>query len=224
MGRLTRICAVWRLATAALLLLAGCQSAPPVANTPKDKDPGGREVTIYVASNGWHSAIVVPRAALPAGGVPEAADFPEAAYLSFGWGDATYFPARDPSFGMALGAAFTPTPAVLHLSGLALPPQDVFQSEEVVALSVTSAGFAGLIAYLDASFARDGAARIEASAPGLHSFSLFYPATGEFHLFNTCNTWTARGLAAAGLPVRASGTVTAEELMVQLRSLAFAVD
>ncbi|MDX1423384.1 MAG: hypothetical protein R3322_09610, partial [Kiloniellales bacterium] len=38
--------------------------------------------------------------------------------------------------------------------------------------------------------------------------------------FNTCNTWTARGLQAAGWPVRAAGVVTAEELMTQVRPLA----
>jgi hypothetical protein len=90
----------------------------------------------------------------------------------------------------------------------------------VVDLRATDRQFAALAAYLGASFDRDGAARVRASAPGLHGFSLFYPATGEFHLLNTCNTWTARGLAAGGWPLRVSGTVTAEDLMVQVRALA----
>ena len=29
----------------------------------------------------------------------------------------------------------------------------------------------------------------------------FYAATGRYHLFNTCNQWTGRGLARAGVPV-----------------------
>ncbi len=181
-------------------------------------------IPVYVTSNGWHSAIVVPRSNLPEGAIPEAADFPDAAYLSFGWGDATYFPARDPTTAMALSAALQPTPAVLHLAGLRAPPGEVFPADEVVELGTTPEGLAALVAYLDATFERDGAARVEAREPGLYSFSLFYPATGEFHLFNTCNTWTARGLRAGGWPVRAAGTVTAEELMVQVRPLASAED
>ena len=87
----------WLAACCVMLLAAGCQASPPqpAAGTPPAANAGDDqgEVTIYVASNGWHSAIVLPRAALPPGVLLEAADFPRAAYLSFGWGDATYFPA-----------------------------------------------------------------------------------------------------------------------------------
>jgi hypothetical protein len=85
---------------------------------------------------------------------------------------------------------------------------------------VTEDGFRQLIAYLDASFDRGGVARSKPSAPGHHAFSSFYPAIGTFHLLNTCNTWTARGLKAAGIGVSASGVLHAEGLMNQLRGLA----
>ncbi len=227
--------AAWLMVVSALLLAAACQS-DPVVSTPNEAAPAGRsgsgdegtneagsgedQVSIYVTSNGWHSAIVVPRAALPAGAIPEAADFPGAAYLSLGWGDAEYFPVREPTIGMKLRAALRPTPAVLHMAGLPFHPRDVFPANEVVELTTTTQGFEALIAYLDASFDRGGAERAQASEPGLYRFSLFYPANGEFHLFNTCNTWTARGLKAGGWPIRVSGTVTAEDLMAQVRTLA----
>jgi len=177
-------------------------------------EPG---VSIHIVSNGWHTGIVVARAALPAGAVPEAADFPDAPYLEFGWGDAEYYPAPRPTLGMALRAALVPSPAVVHLVGLPGHPRDVFPTAEVVELRLAPAGFRKLVDYLDDTFARGGAERAQASAPGLYRFSLFYPAKGEFHLFNTCNTWTARALEAAGLPVQVSGTLRAEDLMAQIR-------
>jgi uncharacterized protein (TIGR02117 family) len=222
MDRLSRFLAVGLCLVSAVLLAAACRPEPVVSPPPSAAGPDEAQIVVYVMSNGWHSAIAVPTAALPEGAIPEAADFPAADYLSFGWGDATYFPARDPTTAMALSAALQPTPAVLHLAGLTSLPGDVFPADEVVELRTTSAGLAALVAYLDAAFDRDGATRVQAREPGLHRFSLFYPATGEFHLFNTCNTWTARGLQAAGWPVRASGTVTAEDLMVQVRPLASA--
>lgn len=215
----------------AALLAAACGPDPvttyPAARDPRPAAPEGAAIPVYVTSNGWHSAIAVPRAALPAGAVPEAADFPAAAYLSFGWGDAAYFPARDPTAAMALGAALQPGPAVLHLAGLRSPPGEAFPADEVVELEATPAGFAALVAFLDGAFERGRAERgeaerAEAGEPGLYSFSRFYPASGEFHLFNTCNTWTAQGLRAGGWPVRAAGTVTAEGLMAQVRPLAAA--
>ena len=232
MPRLYPFHAAWLLVFCAALSAAACQSAA-VVPTPDGAAPANQTgaddasadrsrssdsmVEFYVTSNGWHSAIVVPRAALPTGVIPEASDFPGAAYLSLGWGDAEYFPEREPTFGMKLRAALQPTPAVLHMAGLPSHPRDVFPTSEVVKLKTTTRSFEKLVAYLDSTFDRAGAARAQASEPGLYRFSLFYRAKGEFHLFNTCNTWTARGLKAAGWSVRVSGIVTAEDLMAQIR-------
>jgi len=147
----------------------------------------------------------------------EATDFPDAPYLEFGWGNAEYYPARQPGWELALRAALVPAPAVLHLAGLPDHPRRVFPRAEIVELALDADGFRRLIAYLDGGFACDPGARLVASSPGLHGFSAFYAARGEFDLFNTCNTWIAAGLAAAGLRVQVSGTLTAGDLMRQIR-------
>jgi uncharacterized protein (TIGR02117 family) len=206
----------WLLVLCAGLLLAACEGSPAAG----DSGPQQGEVAIFVTSNGWHSEIVVATALLAAGAIPEAAEFPDAAYLSFGWGDETYYPEPDPTFAETLNAAFLPTPAVVHLAGLAGHPGEVFPGDEVVELRLSGAGFARLTAYLAASFARQGEAPGRPVTPGLYAFSRFYPATGRFHLFNTCNTWTARGLEEGGLAVRVFATVRAEDLMAQLRKIA----
>jgi uncharacterized protein (TIGR02117 family) len=174
---------------------------------------------IFVASNGWHSAIFVARAAIPGGSIPVVSDFPVATYLGFGWGDAEFFPKRDPGISTWLSAAFQPTPSVLHVTGLSSPPRDAFPKDEIVGLLVSAEGFRKLLAHLSATFARDGAGRVIHHAPGLHSFSKFYRATGDFHMLNNCNSWTARGLAAAGLPIDAGNVYLAGELMSQVREI-----
>lgn len=209
------------LAGLAALAVSACGSRPgvaPVAGMAVDRETAP-EGTVFITSNDWHTGIVVARSDLPADTVPEAADFPDAAWLEFGWGDRDYYPAETKSLGMALAAILTPTPAVVHLSGLPSRPRDVFPTVEVVALRLAPTARAALVRYLHASFDRGDAGRAEAVAPGLYAFSRFYPATGRFHLFNTCNTWTARGLAAAGLAVTVEGTQRAEDLMAQVRAL-----
>ena len=67
---------------------------------------------------------------------------------------------------------------------------------------------------LDATFERPASPR-----PGLDSESHFYPATGHFSLFNTCNSWTARQLATAGLDIDPSAVITAGQLLSQLDNL-----
>ncbi len=175
--------------------------------------------TIYVASNGWHSSIVIARPDLAPGRVPEAADFSRARYLEFGWGDAEYYPARNPTIGISLSAALVPTAAVVHVAGLAVSPARRYPKAEVVPLSLDARGLDRLAQFIDAAFERGGRARAASSGPGLYATSRFYPATGRFHLFNTCNTWTARALAASGLEVSEAATASAEDLMRQVRPL-----
>ena len=50
---------------------------------------------------------------------------------------------------------------------------------------------------------------------GLHGekVSRFYLSNGEFHLFNTCNTWIAEALQSAKLDISSRGIITADNLM-----------
>ena len=203
------------LVLASLLLACVAPPAPPPAQAGE-----GAGTVIYVTCNGWHSGVVIARADIPPDRLPEAADFPAASYLEFGWGDADYYPARDATLGQTLSAALAPTPAVVHLVGLAHEPARAWPEAEVVPLAIAGDDFARLVDYVHASFERSGAPRAAASGPGLYATSRFYPATGSFHLLNTCNTWTAGALAAAGFDVDPSGTYRAEALMEQVRPLA----
>jgi uncharacterized protein (TIGR02117 family) len=186
-----------------------------------DANASARTFTVFVSSNGWHTDIAVARSDIPAGRIPESADFPSAALLQFGWGDADYYAEPEPGVFTTLGAAF-PGPAVVHLAGLSQKPSETFTGVEQIELTLDEAKFARLVDYLHESFERAGAARAKSTGQGVYSFSRFYAATGEFHAFNTCNTWTARGLAAAGLDVDASGVKEAEDVMRQLRKRASA--
>lgn len=176
---------------------------------------------MHVVSNGWHTEIVVAAADLRAvADFPELADYPGAAWFVFGWGDRVYFPAREKTLGMTLSAALVPTPAVLHVAALERLPADGSEEEEALRISLSEAGIRRLATSLAATVERDGEPRAPKLAQGLVPASGFYPATGSFHLFNTCNTWTVRTLRAAGLDVSPSGVVTAGEAMDRLRVVA----
>lgn len=176
--------------------------------------------TIFIMSNGWHTNIVLARRDIPEGEIPEIVDVPGATYVEFGWGDADYYPAEQTTIGMTLRAAFTPTLAVLHMVGAARHPADRYPGAEVVSLRLGTAGMRRLVEFIDSRFDRGGAARVKATQPGLYANSWFYPAVGRFHLGNTCNTWTARALDAAGLDVDPSKAARAEDIMRQVRGLA----
>ena len=194
-----------------VLLLSGCKSVPPI------RDTGPHTRLIHVTSNGWHTAIVLPAPALVAtGAIPELEDFSGAAFLEVGWGDRTYYPANKKTLGMTLSAALVSTPAVMHLAGHQAPPKDD-TGYEVISVGLTEEGFRRLAKTLAGEFERPVGGPAGAISRGLYPHSYFYRAHGDFHLFNTCNTWTARMLSASGVAISPSGIVTADKLMTRLR-------
>lgn len=195
--------------------LAGCASVPPLP--PGDNGPKDHVVT--VVSDGWHAAIVVPRAQLiETGLVPETGDLPNTRFVEFGWGDRAYYPAREKTLGIALTAALQPTPAVIHLAGFDRSPERVYSDADIVPIAMTRRRFRHLIMVVDGYFDREGRGRASPMGPGLYPSSKFYLARGGFHLFNNCNTWTTRILRAGGVNLSPVGVVTAGQLISQLRA------
>ena len=198
-----------------VVLLACCGSLPPLP----PNAPGPNTSTVSVVSDGWHAAIVVPRAQLVETGlVPEARDFPKARFIEFGWGDRAFYPAREKTLGMTLDAALRTTPAIMHIAGFSRSPELVYGDANVVSIAMTRQTFRHMISFLDSYFDREEGSRSPPVAPGLRPDSNFYLARGGFHLFNNCNTWAARILRAGGVNLSSTGVITASQLMSQLRA------
>jgi uncharacterized protein (TIGR02117 family) len=174
---------------------------------------------IWVVSNGWHSGIVLARPDVPESVIPEIADFPQARFFEFGWGDAEFYPAQEAGAWLALRAAF-PGPAVMHVAGLPDHPARIWPQVTILQFMLDADGLRRLLDFLRQSFDREGAARAVVRARGIYPFSLFYPATGRFHLFNNCNSWTAQALSAAGLGASLGGVNTADDLISRIRPFA----
>ena len=204
-----------------LLLLAGAAAAACATGRGSDDPPPGARAatTIYVAGSGWHADLIVPRAAIPAGLWPEAADFPGARYLRVGWGERDYYPSTEFSIWYGLKALFWPTASVLHVVGFSRPPAIQYPQDEIVALELSRDGMHALMRYIDTAHARGGAVRAPRLVASPYGDGWFYPAERAFHLFRTCNVWTAEALRAAGLPLRAAFALTTESVMSQVRPL-----
>jgi uncharacterized protein (TIGR02117 family) len=206
-----------RLLLACLIALLAACAGPPTAVPPG----APLDHRLYVTSNNWHTRVVVATRDIPDGLLPEADRFPEAEWLAIGWGEHEYYPMEDPPARLAVKAALVPSDSVIHLIPMSAPPRSA-EGFEVVAVAVSEAGLLAMLQAIDAAVARVGEQPAPVAAPGLYDGSLFFPARGQFHLFNTCNTWIARKLGTAGLSVSATGVITAENLMRQVRTLATA--
>lgn len=190
--------------------LTACAAPPRI-----EPGDGERELTIYVVSHGWHTGIVIGIDDIPPGACAEAQEFPHASFIEVGWGDRGYYRHPDPGIGTASRAALFGGPGVLHLVGLDHSPRVEFPQSVVVAMLVSRQGMRRLCAYVAASFERDVEGKPRYLGPGLYGVSRFYGSRERFHLFNTCNIWTARALREAGLPIGPS--LTADGVLADAR-------
>jgi len=206
-----------------LFLATSCGAcATPVRDAPTPSECGLHK-TIYLVSHGWHAGIVLRRADIPDSVWPELGDLPDTDYLEVGWGDMDFYQTADPHMGLILKAALLPTASVLHIVGFNGPVPAYFLYSEIIRIELSSAGFEHLSRTIAASFTLDEAGNARSLGPGLYGNSRFYLSRETYHLFNTCNVWTARALRAAGLPITPTRAISVESLMSQARKFGMVV-
>lgn len=199
-----------RAVLATMPLLACSRIDPPISAVPTDS---ARTETVSVVHRSWHTDVAFEARALPLRLATVAQAFPGALWLSIGFGDRGYF-AEDARGPLPMLSALFGGPAALLVTGLPSPPERAFADDEQVALSVSPAGRAALLAFLDE--------QMEATqpiAPGPYQGSLFYATRLRYAATYTCNTWTADALRAAGLPINPNGIVLAAQVMAVARAL-----
>jgi uncharacterized protein (TIGR02117 family) len=196
-------------------LLAGCAAPPPAAPL-----AGPVRSWVAVVDRGWHTELCVPAGDATGGLAPLTAGFPGATVLCFGFGERAYLLDGNAGLGAML-AALLPSRAALLLTVLRASPEAAFGPPDVVRLGITSAGAARLVGFIAASLQRSAAGAPERLRPGPYAGSVFYAASGTYDALATCNSWSAAGLRAAGLPVD-TAVVFAGQVMDQARRLAAA--
>ena len=184
---------------------------PPAPDAPAEP--------VWVVDHGWHTGLVLTRSSIPGGVLPEQDDFPVARYLEVGWGDAGFYRARDPGVALAIRAALASSASVVHVVGLPVRPEEIFAGRDAVEIRLSRPGFEALARFVHDAFDREGHRRAPALGSGLYGASAFYPARDHYHLLNTCNTWIARALREAGVPITPVYAMTAGNLMWQVRRL-----
>lgn len=197
-----------------IALLAGC-TKPVSALYPPDPNRTDNK-TVYIVNHGLHTGVVLPKKdAAPY--MHSFDDFKSARYLEIGWGDETYYQAEKETLWMGIRALFWPSNSVLHVAALQTDPIAYFPNNEVVQLKLSKTGFIRLVEFIDNSFTLNEKRQIIKLGNGLYGTSRFYRAEGTFHLFNNCNTWSAKAISSSGFPISTFYVFTAGNIMYQLK-------
>lgn len=192
--------------------------------------PDAGSIEIYVVSNGYHTGVALPRAALAefasGRGYPAlialAQRFNQFPWVEIGWGDEEFYrmvpTVGDLTLPIALRALFRPgNRSVLHVVGMPGDPVRTFPSADVVAIPLSRNGFDQLLAKLDATFVPPQGGALPDLGPGLYGPSLFYRAVGTFSILHVCNHWIADLLDAAGVPTTPVVDTFSSGLLLDLR-------
>lgn len=171
--------------------------------------------SIYVVNHGWHTGIVIRREDISNQIWPENNDFPFAKYIEVGWGDAGFYQANEIKISLAIQALFWPTKSVLHVVGFNDSVERYFSASEIVEIKISQNSLDKLSNFIHKAYARDSNNRPIHLGQGLYGISSFYRAVENYHLFNTCNVWTARAIQSAGCPISPSFAFTAENVINQ---------
>jgi hypothetical protein len=198
----------------AILLLSGCAAPtePRRVNVPLSGD------TVTLIDHGWHTDIGIPATELSGPLVVFRDLFPGAKFLVFSYGKRTFLmaPANDWS-EYILGPL--PGSAAIMVTGLSVPAEQAYGSDTALVLHLPKGGAEGLSRFIWREIAHDAAGKPRLIDRGPFPGSLFYAAATGYSLNHTCNEWSARLLAAAGVEIDPSGVVLAGQLMARARRL-----
>ncbi|NNG28038.1 MAG: DUF2459 domain-containing protein [Ignavibacteriaceae bacterium] len=157
---------------------------------------------IYLTKQYWHTAVVIKKVDIDTTIFPEVNLFDDASLIDIGWGDEEFY--QHPGFdsGLAYKALFYATPSTIRVEGIRIPMQQYFDiSEIVVEFTISKNQLDTLCTYISKTVWQNNNGQPDIlSTQGLGRI-IFFKANGEYHLFNTCNTWLARGLKHTGINI-----------------------
>ena len=125
-----------------------------------------------------------------------------ARYVAVGWGSRGFYVETptwaDLKIRTLCEALFTPSESVLHVEYLG----EISPGPNMDELLVTREQYRELASFVDSTIGKrdEGGAAVLATDVSYSDYDRFYLSSGRYHMFNTCNQWTGRGLTRAGLP------------------------
>ena len=174
---------------------------------------------LYFIKQNWHTAIVFNTREIDSILFREYNSFKEYSLIDIGWGDEEFYQYPGFDSGLAFNALFYATPSALRVEGINLSKEEYFNlSEIVIELNVSDEQFISICNYINKTFCTKDDGSTSVLSRKADRKIIFYKANGSYHLFNTCNTWLAKGLKDAGIEIE-DNVVLTEQLFNELAKI-----
>ena len=204
-----------------VLVTSACATRPDLTAVPVAETPH----TIHYIYRDWHTSIMLDAATyrelskLPAINTALNTEVAPAGYVRIGWGDGDYYTGKSTSVVTATRALLASKYSAIQVIGYTADPFERIPAETRVALRITDEAMRALVAYLDASFLREGDGQLHQLQAYVENSGVFFEASLHYGLLNNCNSWSGDALRAAGLPVRGAFNLTAESVFEQAQAI-----
>lgn len=200
-----------------IIFLFFIHCAAPVKNLYPPENSSSDNKRIYIVKHTWHTGIIFSRSEANLYLSALADEFLNTYYLEVGWGDLDFYTADKGNVFLALKAAFWPTKSALCVVGFNKHPFLVFGKDRVVEVIISNNGFINLIRYINSSFTLEGDSLNIKLDTVIYGPSRFYLSQEKYHIFKTCNVWTAKALRKTGFPITPFYALRAKNVISQIR-------
>ncbi|MGD8912517.1 MAG: TIGR02117 family protein [Candidatus Thiodiazotropha sp.] len=197
------------------LTISGCSDNPKILNY-MEKYTGHGHNEVYVVSHAWHTGFVIQSSKVYEVIPSLEKRFGNSANIEFGWGDRKFYQAKEITTGLAIRAIFWPTETVVHAVAVPENVRGYFANSQIELLCLNHNELSSLVKFISNSFSKNRWGEVELLAKGIYGDSQFYKGAGDYHMLNTCNEWTAKGLKSIGMDILPVTKVTAESVMTYL--------
>jgi len=171
-----------------------------------------KKYSVHIIKHDWHTGMVLRKDTTNFCLFNE---FPEYEYIEIGWGDKDFYMAEKETVWLALKAALWPTESVIHVSAFNLNPEKFYAVKTVVEIKLAENNYLKLIEYINTSLQKTNDGKLVPLGK-YNKVSRFYLSTEKYHLFKTCNVWTARALKNAGIAINPSFCITSKGVIKRL--------
>ncbi len=173
---------------------------------------------VYVIDHGIHTGLVIETKHILENLGLKNSLYKDYRFVEIGRGDAGFYQDEEENSSTALSALFLSTPAVLHLRGYNRPPYQRYPLSQTLEVRLSSQALQKLIKAVAGGFAMREGKAVEV-AKGKDERSRFFGANGTYHLFYTCNNWTAEMIEQADYPIGHRWAFFAGSVMRQIESV-----
>jgi uncharacterized protein (TIGR02117 family) len=209
---------IFVLLCVSLALLAGCTvpKRPPSPRALARAKARAKTEQIWLVSNGFHTSIALRAKDAPS----ELRAFNDGAhFFVIGWGGRDVYMGRKLWPWQYVTSVFLPTPSALHVIPIRTSLVKECPNSEIIEFDVSPAGLAKVRKRISAAFRRDPFGQPDVEGPGKVPHSRFFSGSEIYFFPKTCNLWAAASLHTAGVRLRVSSAIVADNLLWQGRKL-----